>query len=217
MAHRRLAAIGLPVGVGPVGVGDEADGRVERETGRDGVEPPRVQGKQVLQPHHGVEQSEAASGEAQHAERIGDPSLLHRRVHPREPIESALDGTQDWRQEGAPSLEEVGDEASEWVGGVDHESQDQGDIQPADDRHDLSSYAGLGRVLSNSYRDTAIHAWRGSGAGGVFVRRQSRKPKQFNFRRFVRPSSLPRNAFDGLPAWPSLALRSSSSIRWGRG
>src|SRR5277367_145409 len=59
---------------------------------------------------------EAGAGEAQHAERIGDPSLLHRRVHPREPIESALDETQDWRQEGAPSLEEVGRKAKPEAG-----------------------------------------------------------------------------------------------------
>ena len=88
MAHRRLAAIGLPVGVG-----DEADGRVEREIRRDGVEPLRVQGKHVLQPHQGVEEDEAAAGEGQHAKRIGDPSLLDRGVHPREPIKPALDRT----------------------------------------------------------------------------------------------------------------------------
>ena len=45
MAHRRLAAIVLPVGVG-----DEADRRVEREIRRHGVEAARVQRQQVLQP-----------------------------------------------------------------------------------------------------------------------------------------------------------------------
>ncbi len=44
MAHRGLAAVVLPVGVG-----DEADGGVEREVGRDRVEPARIERQKVLQ------------------------------------------------------------------------------------------------------------------------------------------------------------------------
>ena len=47
MAHRRLAGVILPVGVG-----DEADRGVEGEIGRHGVEAVRVERQQALQPLH---------------------------------------------------------------------------------------------------------------------------------------------------------------------
>ena len=77
MAHRRLAGVVLPVGVG-----DEADRRVEGEIRRHGVEAAWVQRQQALEPLNSVENEEARDGEGQHRQRIGEPVLLARRVHP---------------------------------------------------------------------------------------------------------------------------------------
>src|ERR1700722_223278 len=107
MAHRRLAAVRLPVGVG-----DEADRCIERKIGWDRVETLRIQWKDILQPQDRVEQDEAAAGEGQHAERVDEPALLDLGADASEAIEPALDRRQDGRQESAPTLEQRGDEAS---------------------------------------------------------------------------------------------------------
>ena len=75
MAHRRLAAVVLPVGVG-----DEADRRVEGEIGRDGVEALRVERQKVLKPLQRVEREEAGDGKGEHRDRVDEPALLARRV-----------------------------------------------------------------------------------------------------------------------------------------
>ena len=94
MAHRRLAAVVLPVGVG-----DEADRRVEGEIGRDGVEALRIERQHVLQPLQRIEREEADDREGDHRDRISEPALLARLVDAGEPIEAALDRPQDRREE----------------------------------------------------------------------------------------------------------------------
>ena len=71
MAHGRLAAIGLPVGVG-----HEADRRVEGEVGRDAGEALRIERQHGLQAQQRVEQQEADRIEGEHGQRVGEPGLL---------------------------------------------------------------------------------------------------------------------------------------------
>ena len=89
MAHRRLAGVVLPVGVG-----DEADGRVECEIRRYAIEASRIQRQQALEPLHPVENQKAGDGEREHRKRIDKPVLLARRVHASQAIKAALDGSQ---------------------------------------------------------------------------------------------------------------------------
>ena len=82
MAHGRLAAIGLPVGVG-----QEADRGVEGEIGRDIVEMLRIERQKSLQPQDRIKRGEARRGEDQHGDRIGEPVLLALRRDAGEPVE----------------------------------------------------------------------------------------------------------------------------------
>ena len=78
MAHRGLAAIVLPVGVG-----DEADRGVEREIRRDGVEAARIERQQILQPLQGVERQEAGDSEDDHRNRRSRTSPARAPDRPR--------------------------------------------------------------------------------------------------------------------------------------
>jgi hypothetical protein len=128
-----------------------------------------------------------------------------------------------WRSTGPNSdrkvrlpFEEVSDEASERVGGADHESQDQGDMQPADDRHDLSFYAGLEEC---SPTRTAIHrSTHGAvGALAAFSSAASRANRSNSIfgDLYGRRLCAAMHLMDCAVA--ESALRSSSSIRWDRG
>ena len=71
VAHRRLAAVALPVGVA-----DEAHCGVERRVRRDGAEILWIEGKQVLQPLQRIDGGEADEVEPQHAPQIALPVHL---------------------------------------------------------------------------------------------------------------------------------------------
>ncbi len=75
MAHRGLAAVVLPVGVG-----DEAHRGVEGEVRRHGVEAARIERQKALQPLQGVERQESGDRKGDHRHRVGEPVLLARRV-----------------------------------------------------------------------------------------------------------------------------------------
>ena len=71
VAHRALAAVVLPVGVG-----HERDGGVEGEVGRDGAHAGRIERQRALETLEGVEENEAGGVEGQHGKRVGEPVLL---------------------------------------------------------------------------------------------------------------------------------------------
>ena len=58
VAHRRLAAVGLPVGVG-----HEADRGVERQVGHDAGQVGRVERQRTLHPLQGVDREEREDAE----------------------------------------------------------------------------------------------------------------------------------------------------------
>jgi hypothetical protein len=128
MAHRRLAAIGLPIGVG-----DEADRRIERQSRRDGVKSLRVARQQILQPLQRIEHPKAACRECEHRQRIGKPVLLDRRVNPREAVEAPLHWPKHGRQDSPLSFENFGNEMPERAGDTDYKGQHQDNLQPATD------------------------------------------------------------------------------------
>ena len=133
MAHRRLAAIVLPVGVG-----DKAVGRVEREIGRHGVEAARVQRQKVLQPLDGVEREESGDGKDEHRHRVGKPVLLARRVHPGQAVKAALDRSDDRAEKGSFACVHVGNEFAERYGAGQNQSEHKRDLRPADERHRIT-------------------------------------------------------------------------------
>ena len=133
MAHRRLAAIILPVGVG-----DEAVGGVEREIGRHGVEAARVQRKKILQPLDGVEREESGDGKDEHRDRIGEPVLFARRVHPGQAVKAAFDRFDDRAEKGSFARVYVSNEFAERYGAGQNQSEHKRDLRPADKRHRIT-------------------------------------------------------------------------------
>ena len=87
IAQRRLAAIALPVGVGR-----EADGRVERRIRRHGREALRIQRQPLLGALQQVHDDEAERVERQDGDGVLLPVLLLGGIHGREPEDPALDG-----------------------------------------------------------------------------------------------------------------------------
>ena len=100
MAHRRLAAVVLPVGVG-----DEGKRGVEGKIGRNAIKPLGVERQEVLQPLKRVERRKTDDAESQHGHGVDEPALLARGIDAGEPVESAFDWRKDWRQERALARE----------------------------------------------------------------------------------------------------------------
>ena len=80
IAHRALAAVVLPVGVG-----GEADGGIEGEVRGDRRHARRIERQHRLEALQRVDQQEARGIEQQHGDRIGEPVLLARLVDAGEP------------------------------------------------------------------------------------------------------------------------------------
>ena len=85
VGHRALAAVVLPVGVG-----DEADRRVEGEIGGNRRLLGRIERQHALQAHQRVEDQEAADVEEQHGDRVGEPMLLALLIDAADAVERRL-------------------------------------------------------------------------------------------------------------------------------
>ena len=90
MAHRRLACIALPVGVG-----HEADRSAEGHPRLDGRHVGRVEWEDRLQPEQGVEEEHGDHGESQQRHGVAGPALLHGGVDAADPVEKPLDGEEE--------------------------------------------------------------------------------------------------------------------------
>ena len=108
IGQRAFAAVVLPVGVG-----DEADGRIEGQIRRDRRLLGRIERQQRLEAHQRVEDEKAADVEEQHGDRIGQPMLLALLVDAADPVERDLDRAQDRRKEGALAVEHARHVAAE--------------------------------------------------------------------------------------------------------
>ena len=96
VAHRRLAAVVLPIGVG-----DEAHRRVEGEVGGNPAKALRIERQIGLEPLQGVERRKSDHAEGQHRHRVGKPVLLPRRINAGESVEDALNGRERGREQAA--------------------------------------------------------------------------------------------------------------------
>ena len=130
IGHRAFAAVVLPVGVG-----DEADRRVEGEVGGNRRLLGRIEGQHALQAHQRIEDDEAADMKQQHGDRVGQPVLLARRVDAAIAVEQRLDRLQHRRQEGALAVEDARHVAAERLHQGDDDSAVEEDLDPADEGH----------------------------------------------------------------------------------
>ncbi len=130
VGERAFAAVVLPVGVG-----DEAHRRVEREILRHRRLLGRIERQHRLQSHQGVEDQESADVEEQHGHRVGDPVLLAPFIDAAHPIKRRFDRPQDRRKERALAVEHARHVAAE----RNHQRGDdravEQNLNPADDGH----------------------------------------------------------------------------------
>ncbi|MNV22659.1 hypothetical protein D3C71_1136430 [compost metagenome] len=97
VAHRRLAAIALPVGIG-----DETDGRVQGGVRRHRAHAGGVQGQQALHALQGVDRNDADDVEGQHGQGISLPAHLGLGVDTRQTVDATLYGAAPGGQPGMP-------------------------------------------------------------------------------------------------------------------
>ena len=104
VAHRRLAGIVLPVGVG-----GEAGGGIEGQLRLDIRDALRVEERPVplLGALDQIQEQHAYEAEDQHGDRVDEPLLLLLRVDAGEAIKQALDGNEDRREPGALPIEDL--------------------------------------------------------------------------------------------------------------
>ncbi len=117
VAGRALAGIELPVGVG-----EEADGGVERQVRREAGEPARIERQDVLQPQDGVEEQKRRSAEGHQRDGVGQPPLPRVRIDPGGAVEHALHRLQP------------GDASRPHPFHVEAQRKAQGDREPKRDR-----------------------------------------------------------------------------------
>ncbi|ENN88782.1 hypothetical protein RHSP_23431 [Rhizobium freirei PRF 81] len=96
VGHRAFAAIVLPIGIG-----DEAGRRVERQIWLNRSHAGRVIRQTALQSLQQVKSDEAGEAEQQHGDRIGRPVLLFAFVRAGQAIKPPLQGTEDKGEECA--------------------------------------------------------------------------------------------------------------------
>ena len=83
----------------PIGIGDEAHRRIERQIlGNCGLLG-RIERQESLQPHQRVNDEETAEVKQQHADRIGHRVLFLALVHAGDLVDREFDGPQDRREE----------------------------------------------------------------------------------------------------------------------
>ena len=130
IGHRAFAAVVLPVGVG-----DEADRRIERQVGRDRRLLRRIERQHGLQAHQRIKNEKAADMEQQHGDRVGQPMLLALLVDAASAVQRGLDRPQHRRQERALAVEHARHVAAEQRRERDDDRAVEQDLNPADDGH----------------------------------------------------------------------------------
>jgi cytochrome oxidase assembly protein ShyY1 len=91
-----------------------------------------------LQTLDGVERQEPGDGKDDHRDRIGEPVLLARGVHPGQAVKAALDRSEDGAQKVSLACVHLGDEPAERYGAANDQNQRQRDLRPAYKRHRIT-------------------------------------------------------------------------------
>ena len=129
--QRALAAVVLPIGVG-----DEADRRVEGEIRRDRRLLGRIERQARLEAHQRIENEKSADMEKQHADRVGQPPLLAFLVDTCRAVEDQLDRPQNRGQKRALAVEDARHIGAEHRGDRHDDRAIKKNLNPADNRHD---------------------------------------------------------------------------------
>ena len=128
--HRALAAVVLPVGVG-----DEADRRVEGEVRRDVGLLRRIERQPRLDAHQDIKNEEAAGMKQQHADRIGQPVLLAFLIDAAGSIYCRLDRPQHGREERAFTAKDARHITTDNRRQCDDDGAVKQNLNPANDGH----------------------------------------------------------------------------------
>ncbi len=131
VGHRAFAAVVLPVGIG-----DEAHRRVERQVFADGGLARGVERQSGLQAHQDIENEKAAEMEQQHADGINEPALFAPLVDAGEFVDGDFNGPQERRKKVAFAVEDARHEAAEHRRDRDDDRAIEQNLNPADDGHD---------------------------------------------------------------------------------
>ena len=126
VAHGRLAAIGLPVGVG-----GERGGGVEGQIGRHCRECLRVPGQAGLEAFDQVQHQHRDDAEKQHGDRVLGPAHIARLVDTCQPVEQPLQRPHHGIEQGALAGEHARHEHAKHRRHEKHEEQKEKDLQPA--------------------------------------------------------------------------------------
>ncbi len=141
IAHGRLAAVALPVGVG-----GKADGRVPGRVGGDRAEALRVERQESLQPLQGINNQQPQAVEEQHGNGIDFPVHLLVRADAAQAIDQFLDRPQDRVEKGAFALVNPGHERAERLGKGDQDDHVKDELKPTKDVH--SNHSGFNRAIT---------------------------------------------------------------------
>ena len=133
VGQRAFAAVVLPIGVG-----DEADRRIERQIGRHGRLFGRVEWQQRLHAHQHVEDEKAADMEQQHADHVHEPMLLTFLVDAAGPVDRRFNRPQHRRKERALAVEDARHVAAEHRRDRDDDRAIEQDLNPANRGHGTS-------------------------------------------------------------------------------
>ena len=138
VAHGRFARVKLPVRVRR-----EADGRVERELGRNADHALRVQRQVRLEPLDAVRDEHAERAEHEKRDRVLDPRLLALRVDAHPAVAEAFGRTEHFRKRLLVALEHAVHENAERLRQRRDEQREDDDLDPSDEGHGvLQNFSG---------------------------------------------------------------------------
>ena len=171
IAHRRLAAVRLPVRVG-----GERDGGIERQVRRDRAKPLRVQRQNVLHALHHVEHQQRDDAEHQDGDGVLRPPHLARVVDAGQLVDEAFERPHHRIEPGLLAREHPRHEAAEdRRHGKDGQKEDT-DLQPAIRSHVRTSPASSwrGRDTPAGPRSPAIRLRSRHSYRAHFINRSQR-------------------------------------------
>ena len=105
VAHRRFAAIALPVRIG-----DKADRGIERGVCRHRAHAMRIEWQHALQPLQRIKRHKPGDAEEKHRDCVSRPVLLLLFVNSAKSVHHALYGTKHRRKKRALAVEDLGHE-----------------------------------------------------------------------------------------------------------
>ena len=170
IGQRAFAAVVLPVGIG-----DEADRRIEGKVGRHRRHFRRIEGQRTLQPHQRVKNDKSADMKEQHGDRVGQPMLLPLLVDPADPVEAGLNRPQNGGQERPLAIEDARHVKTKRLHQRDDDCAEQQDLHPANKCHDREPLGVVGTALAAKIARSARAAARRRSGKTAAPRKRDRR------------------------------------------